>query len=153
MRVIVTILMACALAAGASAGPSLEQDAKDFLARFGELGDAYDPAIADLYTDDAVVKAFRRYPHGLERAVEMPGVAWKEMIQRFMPLAKAQNDRSEFREPEFEVDGDRVRIKADRYSFRKCYLDTGYYMIVQKQPDGSLRIVEEYSETQPQSDC
>lgn len=153
MRRIVMILMACGIASGAVADPSLDREARDFLARYIALGEAFDPAVAELYADDALVKAYRRYPFGLERAMEMSGVAWKELIRTAMPWAKAQNDRSDFRVPEFQVDGGRVKIKANRYSFRKCYLDTGYYMILARQPDGSLRIVEEYTETQPQSDC
>lgn len=153
MRRIVLILMACGLASDAFADPGLDRDARDMLARYIALGEAYDPAIAELYADDAVIKTYRRYPFGRERAMEMRGAAWKALIRTAMPWAKAQNDRSEFRETEFEVDEGRVRIKANRYAFRKCYLDTGYYMIVARQPDGSLRIVEEYSETQPQSDC
>lgn len=53
MRRVLTILMICAFSAGALAGPSLEEDAKAFLARLAALGDAYDPALADLYADDA----------------------------------------------------------------------------------------------------
>ena len=46
-----------------------------------------------------------------------------------------------------------MRIKADRYSMRKCYWDRGYYMLISRQLDGRMKIVEEYLETQPQSDC
>lgn len=153
MRRALTILMTCALSASAIAGPSLEEDAKAFLARLAALGDAYDPALADLYADDAAIKAIRRYPGGQERVMELTGIEWKDLIRSAMPLARLQNDRSELREPEFEVEGDRVKVKANRYSFRKCYLDTGYYVILERQSDRSLRIVEEYYGTQAHSDC
>jgi len=36
---------------------------------------------------------------------------------------------------------------------RLAALDTGYYMVVVPNDVGELKIMEEYSETQPQSDC
>lgn len=147
------ILLAAGVAAHSAATDTVEQEAKDFLERFVALGDAHDPALADLYSDGAVIKAHRRYPHGLERTLELTGVQWKALVRTAMPWAKALNDRSELRDPQFEVDQGKVTIRADRYSVRKCYLDTGYYMILERQPDGALGIVEEYTETQPQSDC
>jgi hypothetical protein len=131
----------------------LDQEAKAFFARYAALGDAFDPAVADFYSDEAVIRAFRRYPHGLERSMEISGAQWKSLVRKVMPLAKAQNDRSEYRDPRFEKAGDRVKISAKRYSVRKCYWDPSYYMVLEKQRGGSLKIVEEYTETQPQSDC
>lgn len=152
-RIATIILIACGVAAGSSAAPSLEQEAREFFARYVALGEAYDSTIADIYSNDAVIKAYRRYPHGLERAMEMNGVQWKELIRKVMPVAKAQNERSEYKEPKFELRDGKVKITAKRYSVRKCYWDTGYYLVLEKQPDGSFKIIEEYSETQPQSDC
>src|SRR5687768_14763706 len=117
-----------------------ELQAKDVFSRYVALGNAYDPAVADLYLDDAVVRAFRRYPHGLERSMELPGSQWKALVRKVMPLARAQNDRSEYKEPRFEVSGDKIKISAKRYSVRKCYWDPAYYMVLQKQPGGSLKI-------------
>jgi ketosteroid isomerase-like protein len=148
-----TILVAFCISAPTFGAPDLEQEARQFLARYVALGDAYDVAVADLYSDDAVIRSYRRYPHGLERSLEMKGAQWKDLIRKVMPLAKAQNDRSEYKEPSFVVGEGRVRIDAKRYSVRKCYWDPEYYLVVARQPDGSLKIIEEYSETQPQSDC
>jgi hypothetical protein len=150
---IFTLIVALTLSALSFATSRSEQEARDFFARYAALGKAYDPAVADLYSDEAFIRAFRRYPHGLERAMELRGVQWKALVRKAMPLAKAQNDRSEYKEPRFEVTGGKVKISAKRYSVRKCYWDPSYYMVLQKQPNGSLTIVEEYSETQPHADC
>ena len=148
-----TILAACCISWPTFSAPELEQEAKQFLARYVALGHAFDIALANLYADDAVIRIYRRYPHGLERSLEMKGVQWKDLIRTGMPLAKAQNDRSEYKEPSFVVGDGRVRIGATRYSLRKCYWDPEYYFVVARQPDGSLKIIEEYAETQPQSNC
>jgi len=62
-------------------------------------------------------------------------------------------DRSEFKNVRVERAGESMRIKADRYSVRKCYWDRGYYMLIRRQSDGRIRIDEEYFDTQPQSNC
>ena len=70
-----------------------------------------------------------------------------------MPVAKAQNDRNEYDDVEVSAEGDALRISAKRYSLKKCYLDEKYYMVISRQSDGEFRIIEEYSTTQPQSNC
>ena len=127
--------------------------AQAFFENYVELSDAYDDKVADLYSDSAVIRAFRRYPHGLERSMELSGSQWKSLLVRAMPIARAQADRSTYSNVEISVSGDKATIKADRYAVRKCYTDTGYYMVVERQPNGRYLIVEEYSETQPQSNC
>jgi len=85
--------------------------------------------------------------------MEMTGVQWKQLITKVMPLAKAQNDKSIFSKIEISEFEDGYKIKADRYSLRKCYTDTGYYMVVKPLSDGSLKIFEEYMETKPLPNC
>src|SRR6476661_7361879 len=103
-------LFALVLSAVSVAGTAPEQEAKDFFARYVELGTAYDPAVADLYSDEAAIRVFRRYPHGLERAMEIPGVQWKALVRKVMPLATAQNDRSDYKDARFEVTSGKVKI-------------------------------------------
>lgn len=121
--------------------------------KYVALGQAYDIRVADLYSDAAVIRAYRRYPHGLERAMELTGVQWKTLVTKVMPLAKLKGDRSTYANIEVSVDGAKAKIKADRYSVPKCYTDKGYYMVVEREADGRYLIVEEYTETQPQSNC
>ncbi|HET9880135.1 MAG TPA: hypothetical protein VFS81_00135 [Candidatus Binatia bacterium] len=128
------------------------QEGQRFFDRYVALGNSYNPSIATLYADSAAIKTTRRYPTGQIRSLELTGAQWKDLIQKAMPLAKAQGDRSEFKNARFEAVGDDIRVKADRYSVRKCYWDRGYYMVIRRTAAG-LQIVEEYSETQPESAC
>lgn len=127
--------------------------AKEFFEKYVQLSDSFEPSVADLYSDNARIHTYRKYPHGLERAMELSGVQWKQLLIKAMPLAKAQNDKSIFSEVTMSNYGGGYKIKANRYSTRKCYIDTGYYMVVAPNELGQLQIIEEYSETQPQSDC
>ena len=117
------------------------------------LGDNFDASVAKLYSDNAEIVAFRKYPHGLERVMSLTGKDWKALMVKMMPAAKQANDISRYQSVEIQRLGTGYKLKADRYSERKCYLDTGYYMIVEPNENGELLIMKEYMETQPQSDC
>ncbi len=130
-----------------------DEPAKVLFDKYVQLSDNFDPSLAELYFDEAEIHAYRKYPYGTERAMELKGAQWKQLLTRAMPLAKAQNDKSIFSEVAISNYGNGFKIKANRYSNRKCYTDTGYYMVVAPNDVGKLQIIEEYSETQPQSDC
>ncbi len=129
-----------------------EKEAAEFFENCIKLGEKFDVSIKNYYSDDAKIHAYRRYPHGLERALEMTGKQWKELLVQAMPLAKKRGDRCEYKNISYAINGSTVKIKADRYSLLKCYTDKEYYMVIRKDKDG-FQIIEEYSETQPQSDC
>lgn len=152
MRARALILSMLALAVTPAAADSTAA-ARAFFERYVEMERSYDPGIARLYADDAAIRSYRRYPHGLERAMELSGAQWKRLIAQAMPLARAQGDRSRYSAVKVAAAGMRATIRAVRYSERKCYTDTAYYMVIERRDDGRYLIVEEYSETQPQSDC
>lgn len=129
------------------------ESAKELFDKYVQLSDSFELSVADLYSDNAKIHTYRKYPHGLERAMGLSGAQWKQLLLKAMPLAKAQNDKSVFSEVTISNYGDGYKIKANRYSSRKCYTDTGYYMVVTPNEFGKLQIIEEYSETQPQSNC
>ncbi len=121
--------------------------------RFVALGDNFDTRVANLYTDDAKIVFFKHYPHGLERQMALSGYEWKSLISKIMPVAKLTHDVSRYKDVEIIALGDAFKIKANRYSERKCYLDTGYYMVVKQSVAGQWLITEEYTQTQPDASC
>ena len=141
-----------------SGGDTFAQDAddnnvKEFFREYVEKGENFDVSIADLYLDSAIIRNLRRYPNGSEKSMQLTGAQWKELIIKVMPVAKAKGDKSTFSQIVISIDGKRAKIKANRYSNLKCYTDTGYFMIVEQQPDSKYKILEEYMESQPNSDC
>ncbi len=126
---------------------------KDFFQKYIDLNDSFNLSVTELYSDTASIRAYRKYPHGLERTMELTGVQWKSLIIKAMPLAKKINDKSTFSNIIFSKKGNSFKIKADRYSESKCYLDKGYFMVIEPNNNGKLVIIEEYMETQPQSSC
>ncbi len=129
-------------------------NAEDFFQKYIQLGLAFDPAVADLYSDEAQVYMTRVYPNGQKRTMSLDGKKWKALIAGAMPMAKTQNDKSTFSKVTYSKIENGFKIKANRYSERKCYMDTGYYMVIKYVGEPkALNILEEYSETQPQGSC
>jgi hypothetical protein len=121
--------------------------AEAFFNRFAALGDSYDPTVASLYADDAVIESLRRYPNGTERTIRLTGAEYKRFIRAAMPLARARGDRDTFSGISYEPDGDKIRIRCTRYSELKQYASP--FELVLTRRGGRWRIVEEYSETRP----
>lgn len=141
-----------------SSGVAFAQDAdvnsvKEFFRGYVEMGENFDVSSADLYLNSAIIRNLRRYPDGSEKSMQLNGAQWKELIIKVMPLAKTRGDKSTFSHIIISIDGKQAKIKANRYSNLKCYTDIGYFMIIELQPDGKYKIIEEYMESQPNSDC
>jgi hypothetical protein len=85
--------------------------------------------------------------------MEMPGTEWKSLIRKVMPLARLKNDKSTYTSVKYTELGTRVKISALRYAVRKCYNDGGYYLMIDRTPEGRYAVIEEYFETEPRPDC
>lgn len=122
------------------------EDAKDLFARYVALGTAFDPAVADLYADDALIRNKRTYLKGQVRELTMPAPQYKELIRGSMPLAKAKGDLSTYSETTFTEELAGVRIMAKRFSVLKKYYSPLSLLVA---PDASGRWVirEEVSES------
>jgi hypothetical protein len=122
--------------------------AKALFERYVALEHAFDPGIADLYADTAVIRNRRTYPTGQVRELTMPAPKYKELIRAAMPLAKARDDRSTYSGIQYATEGNGVRVKATRYSLLKKYASPISLLLA---PDGKGRwlVFEELSESQP----
>ena len=125
----------------------------DFFKKYESLGNAFDPMVADMYSDEATIHAIRKMPNGVEQTLKIDGSKWKELIISTMEIGQKRGDKSEFSNITVAMDGDVAKITASRYSTIKCFTDDKYYMRVKKQSDGVFRIIEEFSETRLESSC
>lgn len=132
---------------------NVQASPEEFFKKYVSLGDNFDLSVVNLYSDKAKIHSYRVYPHGLERSMELSGAEWKKLVVNTMALAKAKNDLSQFSDIEYVKTKSGFKIKANRYSVRKCYIDKGYFMIVERTLGNEFQIIEEYMETQPQSNC
>jgi len=129
------------------AGSPLD-DAKVCFDRYVALEAAFDPAVADLYADDAKIQNTRAYPTGKKRVVTLPAPTYKQLIRQAMPLAKQLGDTSTYSDIQFAQEGDRVRVTATRFSNLKKY-SSPLSLLVGPNKEGVWLIYEELSESQP----
>ena len=133
--------------------PSLQStagvdEAKALFTRFVEMEQAYDIAVADLYTDDAVIRNKRTYPTGEVRELTIPPAQYKQLLRQAMPLAKSRGDRSTYSKCGYKPEGANVRITCSRYSELKKHTSP-YSLLVGPNRAGRWQIREELSESRP----
>jgi hypothetical protein len=122
--------------------------AKKVFERYIGLEQAFDSAAADLYDDTAVIKNRRTYPTGQVREMVIPAPKYKELIRVALPLAKARSDSNTYSDVKYTIEGDGVRITADRYSNLKKY-HSPLSLLVKPNISDEWLIYEEMSESQP----
>jgi hypothetical protein len=116
--------------------------------RYIALERAFEPAVADLYAPDALIRNRRKYPTGQVRELTIPATQYQELVRQAMPLAKAQNDTNRYSDCSYASEGKRVRIKCSRYSERKNY-SSPIELLVGPSNTGAWLVFEELSESQP----
>lgn len=125
-----------------------ERQAHALFDRFVELGETFDPAMADLYADTAKITNRRVLPDGTSREMAMPAPSYRTLLRRIMPAAKESNDIDRYSEVRYTVEGDNVRIRATRHSVLKDY-SAPHMLLVGPDTDGTWRILEESGESRP----
>jgi hypothetical protein len=133
--------------AAAADTPAIEK-ARALFKRYVDFEHAFDPAVADLYADDALIKNKRTYPDGQVRDRSIPAPHYKALLRTAMPLAKSAGDRSTYSDCKYAEAGDRVRITCARFSERKKYTSP-ITLLVGPGTNGDWLIFEELSESQP----
>ena len=134
------------LCLGASAGPI--DEARSLFQQYSSFEAAFNPAVADLYTDDALIRNKRVYPIGQMREQTIPAPQYKTLVRSAMPLAKAKGDYSTYSQVSYSEEGNGVRIKATRYAVLKKY-ESPLSLLVVPVASGKWLIREEISESQP----
>lgn len=122
--------------------------ARQLFEQYVALGQAFDPGVADLYADDAVIRNKRTYPTGEVREVTIPAPNYKALLRQAMPFARERGDRSKFSDVSYTPEGERVRIRASRFSELKRYTSP-ISLLVGPAPSGKWLVYEELSESRP----
>jgi len=134
----------CVIASSAQAANNGEA----VFSRYVALERSFDPAAADLYCDNALIRNVRKYPDGQERTLELPAAKYKELIRTVMPAAKAKGDVSKYSNVVYAPEGPNIRITADRYSEMKKYTSP-LSLLVGQCNGGDWAILEEISQSRP----
>jgi len=148
MKRLVSTMFCVLLVWAASSSAAPLDDAKALFEQFVQLEHAFDPAAADLYADDALIKNKRTYPTGQVRELTMPASKYKTLIRQAMPLAKLRGDTNSYSEISYANEGSMVRIRATRFSNLKNYASP-ISLLVSPDDNGRWLIREELSESRP----
>ena len=123
-------------------------EARALFDRYVQLEHAFDPSVAELYAEDALIRNKRTYPTGQVRELSIPAPQYKALIRQAMPLARVRGDMSSYSEVTFAMEGAGVRIHATRFSNLKKYA-SHLSLLVAPNEVGQWFIREELSESQP----
>src|SRR5215211_5645227 len=94
-----TLVMLAVFSFASAASGAEPQDlaqAKRVFNEYVSREQAFDPAVADLYADEALIQNRRSYPHGQVKVLQMPAPKYKELIRSAMPLAKSRGDKNSY---------------------------------------------------------
>ena len=137
-----------ALASAQGLSADARAKAEQLWNRYVALEAAFDPAVADLYADDAVIRNRRTYPTGEVREATVPAAQYKVLVRQAIPLARARNDISRYSGCTYAAEATRVRVACARFSTLKNYTSP-ISLLVGPGPGGGWLIFEETSESRP----
>lgn len=151
------VVAACAFVAHGSSLAAESQDAakeaRTFLLRYVGLTATSDVAALDMYRDDARIRVSawqggREVQNGL--AV---GKGWKQQLRAGWFDGTTRMEASSFQDASVSVQGQRLVIRAKRYSQTRCYWDNGYAVAIEPDKNGHYQIVEERLSFQHEAYC
>jgi hypothetical protein len=136
-------------AAGAPADGAARKSAEALFARYIDLEHAFDPALVDLYADNARIES-RIIVVGRPPTVRTwSGAQYKELLRRALQKAKEKKlDLNYYSAVNYLAEGGRVRIKAMRYAELQKAVSP-VELLVGPDASGAWRIFEELSESHP----
>jgi hypothetical protein len=135
--------------AGAAAGGPARKSAEALFARYIDLEHAFDPALVDLYADNARIES-RVIVIGRPPTVRSwSGAQYKDLLRRALQKAKEKKqDLNFYSAVNYLAEGGRVRIKAMRYAELQKAVSP-VELLVGPDASGTWRIFEELSESHP----
>jgi hypothetical protein len=152
-RAFIAVLALAALcqiaAASKTAAPQgdLIAKGKAFFQHYVELEHTFDPSIADLYSDDAVIKNTQYRADGKVVPLTKPVAKYKQILRDYMKTKARQiGDISNYTNDTYTQEGNRVRIKVTRYSSIEK-VSSPVSMLVGPDATGRWLIYEELSES------
>lgn len=100
-----------------------ESPVMQFVERFQQLQENFDPRVVELFADDAVIRTRRAGSDGKTKEIKFTGSQYKNLMKKVLPLAKQRNDRHSFSNLAIKEENGLFRVTAYRRSHLKCYTD------------------------------
>jgi hypothetical protein len=121
---------------------------KDLIDTYQILEREFNPAILDLYSDNAKIQNKRLYPTGKIRIIDISMAVYKDLLLQSLPLAKLKEDYSTYTDITYtNINDTKVSVTANRYSNLKKY-NSPIVWLLEKRNSNWL-IIEEIGESRP----
>jgi hypothetical protein len=120
-----------------------------FLEGYRAASEAQSADFYDLYSERAVIHA---RVQDQSQGIAFQGRAFKAWGRQLLTEGRAALDGSIFRDATVEQRGNRLLIRAKRYSTTRCYWDPTYQVGIEREGP-SYRIVDERLTTNPTAHC
>jgi hypothetical protein len=120
-----------------------------FLEGYRAASEAQSAKFYELYSDRAVIHV--RIPDH-DQGIAFQGRAFKAWGRQLLAEGRAGPDGSVFRDATVEQRGNRLLIRAKRYSSTRCYWDSGYQVGIERE-GSTYRIVDERLTMSPITHC
>ena len=122
-----------------------EAAARRLFEQYLKLSWNYNPEILNLYAKDALIQVTIRPQGGQANVMTFSLNDFKNLVLASIPKAKARGDRNTYSEVVYTPEGNKVRIKAKRYSLLHQYTSP-HSMLVGLDRTGKWVIFEELIE-------
>lgn len=129
------------------------KEARTFLLRYVGLTATSNIAALDLYRDDARVRVVSYNGEREAAGGLVQGKDWKQQLRAGWFDGTTRLESSSFASASVVRDGERLIIRARRYSQANCYWDNGYGVAIEPDRFGQYQIVEERISFQRASAC
>lgn len=116
--------------------------AEQLFVRYQTLERAFDPAITELYADQAIIHLSAPTATGRMQSFEVPAEIYTGLLRQTLREARQRGDYNRYRDVEYVAVDAGVRIRGIRHSVWKGY-DSPFSMVVAQGPDGRWVIIEE----------
>lgn len=120
--------------------------AREFFDRYRSLERNFDPELASLYAEDAVIWVTRIYSNDVVRQLKIPGDIYRLALRDSMDEAAEHGDFNEYSQIQFLPQAQGVQIQAQRYNLWRHYRSP-YFALIRPDAEGEWRIAEERFET------
>ena len=130
-----------------------KREVREAFAEWRALSAEFDPALGELYRDDASIRVTRQRADGQVQSMVLPGAELKGMLGALLDEARTLGDVDTFSGVRLTREGQAWRVAATRTNHLKCYDDPDFYQLWQQGEDGIWRVAVENLGTRELSSC
>ena len=117
-----------------------EQEYLEFFNKNIELSNAYDISSVDMYSDDALIQIQETLSDGTNTTTKISGSKLKELTIKNIELTRKSGVKTQAENISISIEGNKAKVTATTYNNLNCFKSDKFYMILEKQANGDIKI-------------